>query len=402
MTYLMEGIRVIDAASFLAGPGAATVMADFGADVIKVEPPAGDGYRKLVGKYPVPYHWQLTSRNKRSIGLDLTRQAGQAVLHRLVADADVVLTNFLQGQLQRFRMTYAELKAINPRLVFAQLTGYGTAGPEVSRKGFDITAWWARSGLMEFIREPGQTPQGAAPGMGDHSTAMCLFGAIMTGLYRRERTGQGCQVSTSLAASGAWANGMALQGVIAGLDLSAYKQAKGLRNPFTIAYPTKDDRFVVLALINTQREWPQLAAALGHPEWLDDQRFADFDAQMRNRHALSDLIAAATSRFTQKDLMARLDAHEITCGVVAPMSDVVHDEQLRASGVILPTDDEGEDYRFTVNSPVFVDGEAKRPPSRAPEIGAHTWEVMREAGYSDDEVSALLANGVLAAGGPAS
>lgn len=400
MTYLMEGIRVIDAASFLAGPGAATVMADFGADVIKVEPPGGDGYRKLVGKHPVPYHWQLTSRNKRSIGLDLTQEAGQAVLHRLAADADVILTNFLQGQLERFRMTYAELKAINPRIIFAQLTGYGTQGPEVFRKGFDITAWWARSGLMEFTREPGQTPQSAAPGMGDHSTAMCLFGAIMTGLFRRERTGEGCQVSTSLAASGAWANGMALQGVIAGLDLSAYKQAKGLRNPFTIAYPTKDDRFVVLALVNAKREWPQLANALGHPEWLDDERFADFDAQMRNRHALSDLIAAATSQLTQKELMARLDAHKVTCGVVAPMGDVVHDEQLKESGVILPTHDEGEDYRLTVNSPVFVGGEAKRPPSRAPDIGAHTWEVMRELGYSDDQVGTLLANGVVVASEP--
>ncbi len=400
MTYLMEGIRVIDAASFLAGPGAATVMADFGADVIKVEPPGGDRYRKLVGKYPVPYHWQLTSRNKRSIGLDLTQPAGQAVLHRLAVGADVVLTNFLPGQLKRFRMTYEELKAINPRIVFAQLTGYGTEGPEMSRKGFDITAWWARSGLMEFIREPGQTPQGSAPGMGDHSTAMCLFGAIMTGLFRRERTGEGCQVSTSLAASGAWANGMALQGVIAGMDLSAYKQAKGLRNPFTIAYPTKDGRFVVLALINTKREWPQLAAALGHSEWLEDERFADFDAQMHNRHALSDLIAAATAQFTQSELMSRLDAHHVTCGVVAPMGDVVHDEQLRATGVILPTDDEGEDYPLTVNSPVFVDGEAKRPPSRAPDIGAHTWEVMREVGYSDDEVTALLSDGVLVASEP--
>ena len=397
MPYLLDGLRVIDAATYLAGPGAATVLADFGADVIKVEPPDGDGYRKLVGKYPVPYHWQLTSRNKRSIGVDLTRPRGQAVLHRLVQGADVILTNFLAGQQQRFRMTYEELRQLNPRLVFAQLTGYGTQGPEVERKGFDVTAWWARSGLMDFIRDPGQTPLRAAPGMGDQATAMSMFGAVMTGLFRRERTGQGCQVSTSLAANGVWANGMALQGVIAGLDLGAYQQAKGLRSPMTSAYPTSDGRFVVLAIINTEREWPQLAAALGHPEWLEDERFSNRDIMMRNRVELIALIGAETVKLTEKDLMARLDAHQVTCGVVAPMGDVVNDEQLKANDMIVPTGDPGKDYRHTINSPIFVEGETKRPPSRAPEIGAHTREVMEELGYGKNEITALLEEGVLVA-----
>ena len=399
MAYLLEGFRVIDAASFLAGPGAATVMADFGADVIKVEPPEGDGYRKLVGKYPVPYHWQLTSRNKRSIGLDLKRTEGQAILHRLVADADVILTNFLQPQLERFRMTYPELKAINPRLIFAQLSGYGLSGPETERKGFDITAWWARSGLMDFIREQGQTPLHAAPGMGDHATAMSMYGAIMTGLLRRERTGEGCHVTTSLAGNGLWANGMALQGVIAGLDLGAFRQQKGWRNPLTASYPTKDGRFVVLAVINVVREWPQLAAALGHPEWVDDARFADRDALMHNREALMEMIAAETAQLTQQELMARLDRHQVTSGVVAPMGDVVHDEQCKANGMVLPTGDAGEDYRYTINSPIAVTEEAKRPPSRAPEVGAQTREVMLEIGYTAEEIETLLRDAVLVACG---
>ena len=397
MVYPLDGLRVLDAATYLAGPGAATVLADFGADVIKVEPPDGDGYRKLVGRYPVPYHWQLTSRNKRSIALDLTRLQGQAVLHRLVQGADVILTNFLDGQLRRFRMTYGELRQINPRLVFAQLTGYGTQGPEVERKGFDVTAWWARSGLMDFTRDPGQTPLRAPPGMGDQVTAMSLFGAVMTGLFRRERTGQGCQVSTSLAANGVWANGMALQGVIAGFDLGAYHQAKGWRSPMTSAYPTSDGRFVALAIVNREREWPQLVAALGHPEWLQDERFASQDAMMRNRVELIALIGAQTAKLTQRDLMARLDAHRVTCGVVAPMGDVVNDRQLKANAMIVPTEDPGEDYRHTINSPIFVAGEAKRPPSRAPEIGAHTREVMEELGYGKDEITALLEEGVIVA-----
>ena len=390
MDYLLSGVRVIDAATFLAGPASATILADFGADVIKVEPPGGDVYRTLVGPHPVPYHWQLTSRNKRSICLDLKRREGQDVLHRLVADADVLLTNFLGKQLDTFRMTYEELKAINPRIVFAQMTGYGTRGPEVRRRAFDVTAWWARSGIMEFIRGKGQAPLQPAPGMGDHTTSLAMYGAIMTGLYRRERTGEGCQVTTSLAASGAWVNGMALQGVIAGVDLGAISQERGWANPFRIACPTSDGRHVTLAIINTAREWPRLARALGHPEWLEDPRFADMRTLLRNRDALIEAITAATSRWTQEQLMERLDAHEVTCGVVARMSEAVVDEQLRANDIVVETHDPGEGYDYTINSPIFLEEEGKRPPKRAPEIGAHTEEVLREAGYSEEEVRALL------------
>jgi len=184
MDYLLNGIRVIDAATYLAGPGSATILGDFGADVIKVEPPGGDGYRTLAGPGRVSYHWQLTSRNKRSLCLDLKQSEGQDVLHRLVKDADVLLTNFLGEQLRAFRMTWEELRAINPRLVFAQMTGYGLRGPDVQRRGFDATAWWARSGLMEFIRGQGEPPLQPAPGMGDHATSLAMYGAIWPSMAR--------------------------------------------------------------------------------------------------------------------------------------------------------------------------------------------------------------------------
>ena len=156
---------------------------------------------------------------------------------------------------------------------------------------------------------------------------------------------------------------------------------------------------MVLAIIIQRREWPRLAKALGHPEWLDDERFADFRSIFRNRFALIDAIAAVTEGHTQQELMKRLDAHGVTCGVVAPMGDVVHDEQLRASDILVETGDPGEDYRYTVNSPIAVAEAPKRPPSRAPEIGAHTREIMTEAGYSEEAVNELLASGVLVAPG---
>ena len=218
MSYFLDDLTVIDAATFLAGPGAATILADYGANVIKIEPPEGDGYRTLVGRYPVPYHWHLTSRNKRSLALDLSKDEGQKVIHQLLAKADVMTTNFMPEQLKRYRLNYEEVQAINPQLIFAHITGYGDSGPDANRRAFDVTGWWARSGMMEFIRDPEQVPLLPAPGMGDHSTATALFAAIMSGLYRRERTGEGSHVSTSLAATGVWANGMAIQGVIAGQD----------------------------------------------------------------------------------------------------------------------------------------------------------------------------------------
>ena len=152
MTYALEHLKVVDAASYLAGPAAATVMADYGADVTKIEPLQGDGYRGLVGPYPVPYHWHLTSRNKRSIALNLRSEDGQEVLHRLVGNADVLLTNFRPDQLSDFNMTYEQMSELNERLIVAQITGYGALGPDANMRAFDTTAWWARSGLMDLIR----------------------------------------------------------------------------------------------------------------------------------------------------------------------------------------------------------------------------------------------------------
>ncbi len=395
MDYLLEDITVVDAATFVAGPAAATVLADFGANVIKIEPPGGDGYRGLVGRYPVPYHWQLTSRNKRSVAVDVSTDAGQQVMHRLVEKADVFTTNFNERQLAKFRLGYEELSALNPRLVYAHISGYGLRGPEKDRRAFDVTAWWARSGLMEFIRDPGQKPLSAAPGMGDHSTASAFFGAIMLGLYRREKTGKGSFVSTSLAANGVWANGMALQGVIAGNDAGKYRQEKGWGNPFTGIYRCADDRYLVLSMINTKREYPQLCEALGSTHWLKDERFTDARQVLRNRDDFRAEMDRVIAQWPYGKVAARLDKAGITYGPIQAMADVINDPQLRANDVILETGDPGEDYQHTINTPISIDGEAKRPPKRAPDVGADTAAVLSEIGFSSEETQALIRSGAV-------
>ena len=395
MEHFLEDLIVVDAATFLAGPGAATMLGDFGAKVIKIEPPGGDGYRGLVGRYPVPYHWLLTSRNKESLALDLSKDAGQALMHQLIAKADVMTTNFMRGQLERYQLTYPTLKAINPRLVFGHITGYGDEGPEADRRAFDVTGWWARSGMMEFVRDPGQTPLMPAPGMGDHSTATALFGAIMSGLYKRERTGEGCHVSTSLAANGVWANGMALQGVAAGNDLAEHRQKAGWVNPLSAAYGCADGGFLVLTMINTAREYPQLCQALGHPEWLQDERFSDIQQAMRHRGDLQQMIADAFAQIGYAEAARRLDEQGITYSKVQTMSEVLVDSQLRAAGIVIETGDTQGDYDLTISSPINVVGETKKVPQRAPDIGADSLSVLRELDFEEDYIQSLLGAGVV-------
>jgi formyl-CoA transferase len=398
MEHFLEDLIVVDAATFLAGPGAATMLGDFGAKVIKIEPPSGDGYRGLVGRYPVPYHWLLTSRNKESLALDLSKDSGQALLHQLIKKADVMTTNFMRGQLERYQLTYPTLKAINPRLVYGHITGYGDDGPEADRRAFDVTGWWARSGMMEFVRDPDQTPQMPAPGMGDHSTATALFGAIMSGLYKRERTGEGCHVSTSLAANGAWANAMALQGVAAGNDLAEHRQKAGWVNPLSAAYACADGGYLVLTMINTAREYPQLCDALGHPEWLQDERFSDIRQAMRNRGDLQQMISDAFAQIDYGEAARRLDDQGITYSKVQTMSEVLVDPQLRAAGIVIETGDTQGDYELTISSPINMVGEAKKAPQRAPDIGANSLSVLRELDFDEDYIQSLLGAGVVVDG----
>jgi len=398
MEHFLEDLIVVDAATFLAGPGAATMLGDFGAKVIKIEPPSGDGYRGLVGRYPVPYHWLLTSRNKESLALDLSKDSGQALLHQVIAKADVLTTNFMRSQLERYQLTYPTLKAINPRLVFGHITGYGDEGPEADRRAFDVTGWWARSGMMEFVRDPDQTPLMPAPGMGDHSTATALFGAIMSGLYKRERTGEGCHVSTSLAANGVWANGMALQGVAAGNDLAEHRQQAGWVNPLSAAYGCADGSYLVLTMINTAREYPQLCAALGHPEWLQDERFSDIRQAMRNRGDLQQMISDAFAQIDYAEAARRLDDEGITYSKVQTMSEVLVDPQLRAAGIVIETGDTQGDYELTISSPINMVGEVKKAPQRAPDIGANSLSVLRELDFAEDYIQSLIGAGIVVDG----
>ena len=397
MTPTLQGLRVIDAASFLAGPCAATIMSDYGADVIKIEPLSGDGHRRLSAGFPIDYAWQLTDRNRRSLALDFTTAPGRDVLLRLIDKADVVLFNLRADQLKRYDLSYETLQQRNPRLIYAQISGYGLEGEEASRRAFDVTGWFARTGILDMMHDKDAAPAPGAGGVGDHATAMSLFGAIMLALYRRDRTGVGGMVSTSLAVNGAWSNGLQLQGVLAGLDVTTRRDAEGFSNPFGNIYATGDGRHLMLALAVPTQEWPRLAAALGHSEWAKDARFARIRDALKHRHALRALIADAFASMTIAQADAALKSHDITFSVVSRIADVVEDAQLIANGLVVATESTEPGYTKTLATPFRVHDEPQRTPTRAPALGQHSRELLSEVGLSAAEIDALIAQGVVAA-----
>jgi crotonobetainyl-CoA:carnitine CoA-transferase CaiB-like acyl-CoA transferase len=394
---LFGDLLVLDCASFIAGPAAATILSDFGARVIKIEPPGvGDSYRNLIRLRADPdvadFYWTLDARNKESLALDLKQPSARAVLEALIRRADVFITNFPGPIRERLRLRAEDVTPLNPQLVYASLTPYGEAGPEKDRTAYDTTAWWARSGLMDMVHAPGAEPGWSVAGMGDHPTAMALFAAIVAALYRRARTGRGGEVSTSLMANGLWSNGCQIQAALCGVPLPP-RPPRGQRSALGDMYRCRDGRWFILAIANPGREWPLLAGALGHPEWAEDQRFSS--PQSRLAHA-RDLVAMLEAVFATQDWAHWRDLFTrtgITFGPIGKCADHASDPQV-AANAMLPVFADG-DGLLTVDSPIRVAGEAKRQPRMAPRIGQHTRAILEELGLGGAAIEALFASGAI-------
>jgi crotonobetainyl-CoA:carnitine CoA-transferase CaiB-like acyl-CoA transferase len=394
---LFTGLRVIDCASWIAGPAAATMLSDFGADVIKIEPPGvGDPWRAstpLPGK-KVDYYWQLTSRNKRSLALDLKHADGQAVLHRLVASADVFITNFPLPVRDRLHMAPSDLTPLNPRLIYASFTAYGEEGDEAAKTGFDSTAYWARTGLMDMVRaDAGTVPTRSMPGMGDFPSATGVYAAIVSALYRREKTGQGGVVRSSLLQSGLWANGCAVQTRLFGEDVRLRPHRDEAPNPLANHYRSRDGRWFIMALFNEQRQLRSFLSAIGREDLSDDPRFVTPDA--RKQHA-RELVMVLDEVFVTRDLAewrTILDSVGVTFGIVATVNEALDDPQMRHAGALVPFED---GQHLTVMTPFHIDGIEKIRARRAPAVGQHNEPVLAEAGYTQDEIERLRGLGVIA------
>ncbi len=399
----LTGLRVIDCATYVAGPAAATVMSDFGADVIKIErPPDGDLWRTFpsIAGYPkskLSYSWILTSRNKRSIALDLSRDAGRDALLRLVVGADVFVTNYQPSLLKKFRIAWEDLRTVNARLVYALITGYGERGEDADAPAYDGLAYWARSGLMKSVTGADGTPAGARPAMGDHPTAMTLFAAIMLGLFRRERTGLGSKVSTSLMAAGAWANSVDIQAKLLGARFPERKPGERPINPLIAAYPSSDGHAMIIALLDPEREFARLCRALGEPELAVNPLFATTEARKENAAALYALLQSQFETRPLGEWRRLFREHDIKWSPLPTLDEAVRDPQMRDCGAIVNFDYPGAGSIETVDSPIFVADDHKRKPAPPPDYGAHTRAILKEAGFNDAETESLIRSGVAVA-----
>jgi crotonobetainyl-CoA:carnitine CoA-transferase CaiB-like acyl-CoA transferase len=397
---IFDGLKVLDCASFIAAPAAATVLSDFGADVIKIEPPgAGDPYRNLpnLPGYPASDHnfaWLLESRNKKSIALDLSKDDGQAVLHRLVRQADVFITNYPPAVRERLGITYDQIAPLNARLIYASFTGYGEKGEEANKPGFDSNAYWARSGLMDLVRaDTNTTPARSIAGMGDHPCAMAFYGAIVTALYKRERTGEGSHVASNLMANGVWAASVLAQARLCGAKFGERRPRERALNAVTNHYKCKDGRWIILSLLNEERQWPTLARVLGREDLIGDPRFAT----KADRHARSlELIKLFDEVFATRTLAEwrkLLDGNGLVFGIVGILDDIPTDRQMLENEVLVPFEN---DTMLTINSPIWVSGAKKVQPKKPPGIGEHSDEILRDAGYDEASIKKLRGSGAVA------
>jgi crotonobetainyl-CoA:carnitine CoA-transferase CaiB-like acyl-CoA transferase len=397
MAGIFAGIRVIDAATYVAGPSAATILGDFGASVIKLEPPGGDAYRALGAAPGQPrgdtdYPWVLDNRGKRGIVLDLKRPDAQAVLQRLIGSTDVFVTNAVPRLRAGLGIAPEMLMALNPRLVYAALTAYGETGPEADKTGFDATAYWARSGLMDLVRSHAEAPPArSVAGMGDHPTGMALYGAIVTALYRRERTGQGGFVHVALLDAGLWANGFMVQAALDGARFIPRPPRDRAPNAMGNLYQAGCGRWFMLALMNEARQWPALLRVLGQPAWGDDPRFATQALRREHAGVLIGLLDDAFAARTIAEWRALLDGAGLTFDAVATTPEAAQAAQPRATSAIRPTTAGG----WTVDSPLHIAGEPKSPPTPPPGLGANTEEILAEHGYTGAEIRALRESGAL-------
>jgi formyl-CoA transferase len=389
---IFSGLKVVDLASFIAGPSAAVILSDFGADVIKVEPPSGDLWRNA-HRFPPqpqakePYQWHLANRNKRGITLDLKAPEAREVLERLVKWADVLIVNTPHPARKRLHLEYEDVMLLNSRLIYADLTGFGGKGPDADLPGFDITAYWARSGLLSMTRDAGSPPTWPVAGSGDNATAVGLYSAIVTALYRRERTGKGSYVTTSLLAEGVWSASVSIQAALAGASFYGLHDRTHPTNAALNVYRAADGVWFVL--IVTPDKLASVAKAIGKPELLTDSRFTDPTCLMQNMPQLAEILDGLFSSQPMAHWYEVFSGVHVTFGAVRGPEEVISDPQLSFNDIVVPLEGAGATMTSTISSPIQVHGVSKVPAKRAPALGEHNEEILALLGFTSSEIDGL-------------
>jgi formyl-CoA transferase len=393
---LFSNLRVVELASMILAPSAAVILADYGAEVIKVEPPkTGDlnrNWHRKINGLPISdmaYGFEVDNRNKKSVVLDLKSPAAYAALCKIVSEADVLITNYRLKALDKLKLDYESIRAINSRIIYALATGFGEEGEEAHKPGYDTVSYWSRSGIEHQIFPYegwlAQFPYGS----GDHPSGMALFGSIMTGLYRREKTGEGCKVSTSLLANGAWSNAVMLQAQLAGAQFREKRPRENAYNFTSLHYPTSDDRLLKMSMVNAAKNWRPFCNAIDRNDLPEDTRFCDNEARIANMPTLIKEVSETILKQPIAHWLLKLEQADVPHTVVSNYEEAANDKQKEANDIIVPLDHPEHGLMRTVNSPFKVSGADKLPAKAAPKLGEHTEEVLKRFGFNDEEIADL-------------
>ncbi len=393
----LEGIRVVEVAHFVAAPSAGALLADLGAEVIKVEVPQGEIYRYgrpsvfgLDSDFTESPGFKMDNRGKRSLALDLTRPEARTALQRVIDSADVLLTNMLPGRLKKYGLDPETQRQRRPQLIFAALTGYGPEGEEADKPSYDYAAYWARTGMMDLMREPDATPSFQRPGIGDHAAGLSLVCGVLSALRMRDQSGQGQVVDVSLFQIGLYVlgNDVALS-LVAGQTPKRHDRTAPL-NPLWNQYRTQDGRWLFLVMVEPDRYWVEFCRAVEHEHLIQDERFANILVRFRNSPELVKILDEVFAARTLAEWEERLNQHALIWSPARELSEVVQDPQARAMKYFRSVEHPTAGRFDTVAPPLRLSAYEMRAERPAPALGADGEAVLREAGLSAEEVAAAL------------
>ena len=396
----LSGIKVIEMGVFVAGPATAAVLSDWGADVVKIENPAGgDPIRALVSlglakiEPEVNPALELENRNKRSVAVDVTTPEGREVVLRLLRDADVFVSNLRAGALARAGLSYDDVKKVNPRIVYATLSGYGTRGPDKDRAAFDYAAFWSRTGAMASLGEPGGIPPTQRPAMGDHPAGLQLAGAVSAALFHRERTGEGQAIHLSLFQSGLWMMASDLE--ITLMTGSGYSPTgRQVPNPLWNHYRANDGKWFHLVMIQADRFWAKFCEAIGEPELGEDERYDGVVKRGQHARELIERLDRVFATKTRDEWADIFDRNDFIWAPVQTLLEAARDPQALALGYYETVPHRsGRDIPI-IKSPVEFTATPIEVRHAAPELGEHTEEVLLAHGYGWEDIARLREKGV--------
>ena len=396
----LSGIRVVDLTSYVAAPSCSRLLADYGADVIKIEPPSGDVWHSWGPVMLTPASdeenplWDIVNANKRGIALDIKCPEGNKVVHDLLKDADVFLTNTRPDALKKMHLDYDSLKEKYPGLIYAIVTGFGEKGPEADRPGFDVVAFWARSGFMVDLVKPDEYPLYSPAGFGDIAVGTTLFGGICAALFNRQRTGKGDKISISLYGTSIWLSSVM---ITTAQERYGNKWPKGRYegNPIALPYQCKDGEWIILALLNFEKYWSPLCKTLGREELIDDKRFRTRQDMLNHKKELVMILEESFATKESAEWIKLLREADVVHERIRHFREVTRDEQALVNNFVGEIKFANGEKALLPNPPLQFAQYDSLPYKRGPLLGEHTKEVLDELGYSPEQVEEMTKNRVL-------